>query len=245
MKTQVASYETISRSVGGKKPPIKPGVPRTNEDRVVVRRIAHPSLNGSGDALVLAVADGVSRCPDGGGIANYLIHDRIEQDAIFVPGEISLDNQYRTYLKLIEAMFYKAFEKNKDMLMSATTLSTVLVERNVAHCYWVGDSPILFSRRSGKQYLTGDVIIPDSVAGALLDCFGSFSSFKMKYVGIPLEVNDIITVASDGIAHDFPLIGDAYERNGFSEAFIDEIVEEAYSYDYPDDISVVAARRIS
>ena len=75
--------------------------------------------------------------------------------------------------------------------------SVVLIHNHIAHCYWVGDSPIFVSRKMGSHFLTGEVIIPDSIGGALLDCFGSYSAFKLKYTATRLEVGDIIIQLAD------------------------------------------------
>jgi hypothetical protein len=138
----MASFRIIHTSIPGRK---GPAVGKENQDRVLVRRVRR---DGSSLFLV-GIADGISRCPCGGRVAEYLMGKHLKRDRMFTHGDHGPAHQLEEYLQRLNTQFYEEFIDHPKMLASGATMSVGLLENDTAHHYWVGDSPILIARRDG------------------------------------------------------------------------------------------------
>jgi serine/threonine protein phosphatase PrpC len=240
-----ARFATLRMSMMGRK---GSGCLPENQDRVLERRFV---LDAS-EVLLIAVADGVSRCPAGGAIANYLISEHLASDPLFDHPRRGNAKQWsrrlppllRRYLRQLHGHFYKEFEGNPAMLDSACTLSVVVLEHASAHCMWVGDSPIFLARMDNGCYVTRQLSVPDLWGRLLIDCFGAHAPFEIKYARAELQVNDLIAVASDGVAKDPETFSAMLNDFGPSPKLLKGVESNALSSSYYDDASLVLAHRI-
>ena len=210
------------------------GTREENQDRLVQRKIEV----GAGEVLLLAIADGVSRCPHGAEIAHYLINQHLALDPIFT-NERRLPMQVIRYLRRLNRAFYKEYAGDLDMLDSACTLSVILLENEVAHCIWVGDSPIYLARDSGSRFDVTQLTVPDVEGRMLVDCFGAQSPFKLKYLKVELRVGDVIVVASDGVSPGPESFGAQLNRHGPTPRLLQAIVAHSVSSEFYDDATLV------
>ena len=237
------TFTTLSRTRAGAKRLHIPQV--ENEDRVLVREFSSSEIRREGTATMVAVADGVSRCADGGGVAEWLLNERLAKDVPFRSANEELPNQFRSYLLEVHRQFIGQFSGNNDMIESGCTLSVVLVCGMHAAAYWSGDSPAyhLQSREGERLHVRGLTIADkDPFTGALTDCFSGLTPFAVKQAGFKLNPGDIVVTASDGLAFDGEDLVRYLEQYGFTEAWVDEIFERSYNQPFSDDISISALK---
>jgi serine/threonine protein phosphatase PrpC len=206
--------------------------------------LARVLLEGNSEALLLAVADGVSRCPHGAEIAQYLIEQHLALDPIFEAGSRPLPGQLRRYLRGLNRGYYEEFEHNPEMLDSACTLSAVLIQEEVVHCVWVGDSPVYLARKTEDRYQTTQITIPDLSGRLLIDCFGAYAPFRLKQERVRLSVGDIIVVASDGVASGPEKFGALLNLHGPTTELLEAVKAKARSHEFYDDATLVLAQRL-
>lgn len=211
-----------------------------NQDRVLHRIVSADDA----DVLVLAVADGVSRCPHGAEIASWLIEKHLANDELFETAGGRHAIEFRKYLRQLNERFYQEFNDDLPMIESACTLSVALLEKNAAHCVWVGDSPIYLARKYEEQFDVEQISVPDSVGRLLVDCFGAHAPFHVKHRKIDLRIGDVIVVASDGVAHIPEELEHHLNAHGPTEALLQAIEESAKEHEFYDDASLVLAQRL-
>jgi len=213
----------------------------TNEDRVLVRSF---NADQGGPAILIAVSDGVSRCADGGAVAQWLVHDRLGNDDFLTNGEPDLRRSVETYLKGVHQDFLDQFDGNVDMMESAATLAGVVVRNGKACVFWSGDSPIyLLRKREGK--LEGKTLSsPDKIHGTpmLTDCFSGVTAFAFRMVALQVHPGDFLICATDGLVPEAEELAESLSDTPFSRAWAENICTYSYNFPGSDDIGVAAVR---
>ena len=218
---------------------------RENEDRVLVRNFTRADIGREYSATLLAVADGVSRCADGGAVAEWLLDKRLANDMPFDQSEEPLANQFRGYLQRIHREYLREFSSTPDMIESGCTLCAVLASGDHAAVFWAGDSPahhLRFRPEARMHPRTLTIADKDPFTGALTDCFSGLTPFAVKQAGIRLSPGDIVIAASDGLAFDAEDLVRTIEKLGYNQEWIEEICERSYNQPFSDDISIAALR---
>jgi len=106
--------------------------------------------------------------------------------------------------------------KNSTIKMGAT-LAGIVIQENVAKCFWVGDVQILHLREGKLQYQSkshsllneivdnGNITNPDKIAKfkhvVTRSVQGDVGRSKIDYHEIAIQKNDILTISTDGV-HD-------------------------------------------
>ena len=232
------NYSTAQISEAGRKAP-----PRRieNQDRVLCRELKVGDVAG----LLLVVADGISRCPSGGSVANWLVANHLAEDPIDFPSGTEPVWALKSYLDHLSVQFRDEFAapEFEGMLRSGCTLSVVLVHGRQADCLWAGDSPVYHSRPVKKGFETQLLTRPDhDREGCLTNCFGAYSHFALHHCRVQLEDSDIVTLASDGIAVDDYTLGRIYKDQGFGPLALQEMLRISRRGKFWDDLSVAAAK---
>ncbi len=206
-----------------------------NQDRAIARTIV-----GAEDLSLIAVADGISSCPFGGSVANWVINEHVAIDSIELAAGVSQESQLRDYLEGLSTEFRKSWADFPEMLMSGCCLSLATHYRGETHCFWVGDSPIFSTAVIDGQYTTEQVSTPDSPGGSVInDWFGGTSRFRLKHIRLSSPCS-IVTITSDGAKYDAPMLSTAYQQLGFCDRLSEEIVREALLDPHADDVSISA-----
>jgi serine/threonine protein phosphatase PrpC len=212
-----------------------------NEDRVLIRTF-HQAKGGP--AVMAVVADGVSRCADGGAVANWLIHERLAVDDFLNGPNAQLPGLIRTYLKRVHQDFIERFEENDDMMESATTLAGVVVQNGKACIFWSGDSPVhLLRLREGR--LHGETLTsPDKIHGTpmLTDCFSGLTAFDFRTRVVDVRAGDFLVCATDGLVPEAKELAVILSERPFSKEWAEEICTDSYNVPGSDDIGVAAIR---
>jgi serine/threonine protein phosphatase PrpC len=211
---------------------------RENQDRVLTRQVT-----GSPEMDIIAVSDGISCCPFGGSVARWIIETHLAADVIGPSAAESVEQVIREYLHGLNAMFRQEFDELEEMLHSGATLSLAVHCAGAIHCFWVGDSPIYATIGCDGGFATRRVSLPDSgSSGSMItDWFGGTSPFELKHTALPSSTS-IVTITSDGAAHESETLNDAYSRLGFSQEVAEEVVRESRRNSIGDDASIVAMR---
>jgi len=231
----MTSFQILQTTQIGRKPP--PCIPE-NQDRVLCRDV---SVNGD-QQLLIGVADGVTRCPCGGAVAEYLVEKRLAQDSIFHAATAHAKAQLVEYLRGVEAGFYEEFAGRSEMTQSACTLSVALLQRGRVHALWVGDSPMFVARRNGGAFAVTQISMPDLSGRLLTDCFGAFSRFHLKEAHADLAPGDVFIVASDGATRDAETLEQLLNAHGVTQSFLRALEQQAGNAEYYDDASIVLAQ---
>lgn len=214
--------------------------PAENQDRVLHRRFKQPGR----ELTLLAVADGVTCCPRGGGIASYLVDQHLGDDKIFSSSTLKPVTQLGRYLRELHAHFYKEFADEPEMLESACTFSAALVAGDRVHAVSVGDSPIYLAKKKGESFVVEQLSTPDVCGRLLIDCFGAHAPFRLKPRSAAFRVDDAVVVASDGAVRSAEQLEAQLNEHGVTPAFLRAIEERARSAEYYDDASIVIAQRV-
>ncbi|MFT5468355.1 MAG: serine/threonine protein phosphatase PrpC [Verrucomicrobiales bacterium] len=217
-----------------------------NEDRVLVREFTAEETRRGGPATLIAVADGVSRCADGGAVAEWILHERLAKDIPFESANTPILDQFRKYLLEIHKQFMGEFQSNLDIFESGCTLCAVLAYGNKAAAYWAGDSPIYHFQpgKTSDRMRVRQLTIPDKdpFTGALTDCFSGLTPFAVKQAGLNIAQGDIVVAASDGLAFDGDDLVTTIHKLGYNEEWMTEICNLSYDQPYSDDISLAGFR---
>jgi len=232
------NFSTIHISEAGRKAP-----PRRieNQDRVLCRELPI----GTAAGLLLVVADGISRCPSGGSVANWLVAKHLQEDILDFSPQTEPALVLKGYLESLKARFSSEFAapEYEGLLRSGCTLSVVLIQDQQADCLWAGDSPIYHSRPVKKGFESRLLTRPDhDREGCLTNCFGAYSHFSLHHCRVQLEDADIVTLVSDGIAVDEFTLGTIYKSNGFGSMALQEMLRISRRGKFWDDLSIAAAR---
>lgn len=213
---------------------------RSNEDRVLIRSF---ETDQGGPAILAAVADGVSRCADGGAVAQWLIHERLAQDPILREGA-RLRDATAAYLKQVHDDFLRRFADNPDMLESACTLAGVLVRGTQACVFWCGDSPVHHLRRLSGRLEGKTLTTPDKIHGTamLTDCFSALTAFAFRMQVLDVEPGDYLICASDGLVPEAAELAESLNEHEFSKEWAKTICTYSYNFPGSDDIAVAAVR---
>jgi serine/threonine protein phosphatase PrpC len=233
----MASFRILHTSIPGRK---GPAVGKDNQDRVLVRRLRH---DGSSLFLV-GIADGISRCPCGGRVAEYLMGKHLKRDRMFTHGDHGPARQLEEYLQRLNTQFYEEFMDHPKMLASGATMSVGLLEDDTANHYWVGESPILIARRDGAGFKVAQLSIPDVCGRLLTDCFGADAPFRIKRNKVSLERGDVFVIASDGAVREPALFGEILSEHGVSRRMLQILRQFVTAPEYFDDASIVLVERI-
>ena len=139
--------------------------------------------------------------------------------------------------------FAEGLGKTTGFPESSCTLTVGLIAGNHFHGFWVGDSPILFSRNVGSKLETHRLSTPDHTPeGKLSDYFGVESPLQLKHVERDLRHGDVVTLATDG----FTAVWDTGSLSGqYSEALFDAGLREVLLPDtirFSDDATFIAVQ---
>lgn len=236
-RSQPVRYEILEMTMMGRK---GGGCREENQDALLSRRMMHDGR----EALLCAVADGVTRCPDGGGVARYLVERHLASDPVFGDGEEAAPALER-YLRSVNTLFYKECAAEPEMIESACTLSVGVIEQATAHCFWVGDSPIFFAERAGDAFRCQQLSKPDLYGRLLVDGFGAHAPFELKRVRVDFAVGDVLVLATDGVANSVEEFAYWIDHFGPTQRMIDAMEEEIRGQEFYDDASLVMIRRVA
>ena len=229
-------FRLLASSLKGRK---GSGTADTNQDRVLARKLRR----GGTELAVVAVADGISRCPDGGAVASYLIERHLSQDALCPDGDTPFATQLRKYLEKLHRGFCNEFADDPAMLESGSTLSVALLFEGEAHCFWAGDSPIFAARKKDDGYVVSQISTPDLCGRLLTDCFGAGAPFHLKARRTVLRRGDILVLASDGGVRDETQLAELLNAHGAGQGMLEALEKKVSQAPYYDDASVVLAER--
>jgi serine/threonine protein phosphatase PrpC len=197
---------------------------------------------GQASVLMLAVADGVTRCPNGGGVSRYLVERHLGLDPIEQEGR-SLVASLEPYLRWVNDRFYEEFAHEPAMLESACTLSVGLLEGARVHCFWVGDSPIYIARRIRGGFRCRQLTRPDLYGRLLIDGFGAHAPFEIKTAQADLAVGDFLVVATDGVSdsvEEFERLVNQYPTRA---QLLEGLEAEIREREFYDDATLLVAER--
>jgi len=218
---------------------------KSNEDRVLVREL---DASAGGPALLVAVADGVSRCADGGAVAEWLIHERLAKDRFFsgdgaVPAE-QCREIFHGYLRGVHEAFLKRFQHDHDLLESACTLAGAVVFPTHACVFSCGDSAVFLLRREDNGHAGFTLTRPDRVFGTsmLTDCFSGLTAFAVRVKTVEIEPGDILLAVTDGLVPGPEEVAQRLDQGTFSQAWIDDLCADSRSCPGSDDIAIAAVR---
>jgi serine/threonine protein phosphatase PrpC len=232
----MTNFRIIHTTIPGRK---GPAVSKENQDRVLVRRVRR---DGSSLFLV-GIADGISRCPCGGRVAEYLMGKHLKRDRMFTRTDPGPARQLEEYLERLNTQFYEEFIDHPKMLASGATMSIGLLENDTAHHYWVGDSPILIARRDDAGFHVSQLSIPDVCGRLLTDCFGADAPFRIKKSKVGLERGDVFVIASDGAVKDAELFREMLNEYGVTRRLLQMLRKLVTAPEYFDDASIVLVER--
>jgi serine/threonine protein phosphatase PrpC len=230
------SFRILHTSIPGRK---GPAVGKENQDRVLVRRVRR---DGS-PLFLVGIADGISRCPCGGRVAEYLMGKHLKRDRMFTGAAHGPARQLEEYLERLNTQFYEEFIDHPPMLASGATMSVGLLENDTAHHYWVGDSPILIARRDGGSFRVSQLSIPDVCGRLLTDCFGADAPFRIKKNKVSLEPGDVFVIASDGAVRDAELFREMLNEHGVTRRLLQRLRRFVTAPEYFDAASIVLVER--
>jgi len=242
MPVESPSFSTLCLTRAGAKRQVVSQ--KENEDRVLARTFSPEEMYRNEGAVLVAVADGVSRCADGGGVADWILRQRVERDRIFSPGGESPVKQFHDYLRSLHRAFLNEFRHTPSMLESGCTFSAALIYGQQGAAYWSGDSPIYHiqcngNRTSGRMLSIAD---KDPFSGALTDCFSGVTPFKVRQAGLRVKPGDIVITATDGVVFDVADLALSINQHGFNQRWLDLIIQTSYAVPYSDDISLSAVQ---
>jgi serine/threonine protein phosphatase PrpC len=233
----MARFRIIHSSIQGRK---GPSVGKDNQDRVLIRRVRrnHAPL------LLVGVSDGISRCPCGGGVAEYLMGAHLKRDRMFSDDGETPARQLEAYLERLNTRFYEEFIDRPKMLASGATMSVALLENEIAHHYWVGDSPILVARRNRNGFDVSQLSIPDVCGRLLTDCFGADAPFHLKKSKVTLDQGDVFVIASDGAVRDETVLRELLNEHGVTRRLLTALRRRVTAPEYFDDASIILVERV-
>ncbi|MEM1295526.1 MAG: protein phosphatase 2C domain-containing protein [Verrucomicrobiota bacterium] len=217
---------------------------KENEDRVLVREFTNEETFSEDPTILVAVADGVSRCADGGAVAEWLL-EQVAKDAIFQSGdERTLIKQFHDYAEALRARFMEEFKGRPEVQESGCTFAAALVNGEKGAAYWAGDSPVyLMTQNNGVlKSRTLTIADKDPYSGALTDCFSGVTPFRVKQAGFTVGPGDVVVAVSDGVAYDGEDMASTIQGNGFNQQWMETICQKSFELPYSDDISLAGVQ---
>ncbi|MEY5009020.1 MAG: hypothetical protein RLZZ253_159 [Verrucomicrobiota bacterium] len=237
-----AEYRIVGQTLMGRK---GGNCREENQDAMVERLLELGKTWGAPrEYHVLAVADGVTRCPNGGGVARYLVERHLANDRIEEVGG-GVEESIVAYLRGVNDQFYEEFAHQPAMLESACTLSMGVLEGSRVHCFWVGDSPVYHARREGSGYVCRQLTQPDVYGRLLVDGFGAHAPFEVKHSKADVRVGDLVVVATDGVSDSVEEFDRMLKQHGTVSGLLAGLESEIRSREYYDDATLWVAERIA
>lgn len=235
-------YELLAQTRPGQKRNFSPFA--ANQDRALQREFAAAATGKPEPAALIAVADGVSRCPDGGAVADWIIHQKLEREALFGHGVSDLGGQFHSRVLEFHLEFLEQFGNDVLMLESGCTLAAALLYGSRGLIIWSGDSPVYHLQVREHGYATQELILADKdpYTGALTDCFSGVTPFCLHHRIIHLQPGDIVIAATDGVMYSGRQLAESIAEQGFTQGWMESVCEESYATPRSDDISIAAAR---
>lgn len=238
-------YQLLLRTRPGKKRAIFPF--SASQDRAIIREFTAEETGRHEPAVLIVVADGVSRCPDGGAVAEWIVHEKLNTDPIFQHPTMDLGGQLRSRILEFHLEFLECFRDDHRMLGSGCTLAAALLYGSRGIVLWSGDSPAYHLQpKEGGGFSSQELIVADKdpYTGALTDCFSGLTSFSLRYQTMRLNQGDIVIVATDGIVFSGEGLADSIVDQGFSDSWMEGVCQHSFESPRSDDIAIVAARWI-
>jgi serine/threonine protein phosphatase PrpC len=235
-------FQLLLHTRAGKKRTFSPF--QANQDRALVREFAPGDTGQSEPAALVAVADGVSRCPDGGAVAQWILHEKLDREDLFFHSTMDPGGQLHSRLLEFHQEFLEHFREDVLMLGSGCTLAAALLYGSRGLALWSGDSPVYHLQARDGRYHAQDLIVADKdpYSGALTDCFSGMTPFCLRHRSIRLQPGDIVIAATDGIVVSGKKLADSITKLGFSEEWMESVCQDSYDTPRSDDLSIAAAR---
>ena len=211
-----------------------------NDDRVLQRKLPG---NGS-DLGLIAVADGISRCPSGGMVAEFIVEEHLANDLIFAGGNGPLAEPIRglscragrAFLCGTRQRTRHAGERRHIERRSARGRNRALLLG--------GRLTIVVARRCAERFETVQISVPDTFGRVLIDCFGAGAPFVVKRSHTVLARGDVLLVGSDGAIRDLESLTDLLNEHGPSCQLLRALRSGVETAPYYDDASLVLAERL-
>ncbi|MGD2136645.1 MAG: bifunctional protein-serine/threonine kinase/phosphatase [Gammaproteobacteria bacterium] len=177
------------------------GVKDSNDDACGIRLPAAALLNTKGAAAV--IADGMSGSEAGREAAEACVSGFLS-DYFSTPETWSTETAGGKVLSALNRWLYaqghQHFESTSAMV---TTLSVLVIKSATAHLFHVGDTRIYRMRKGRLERLTRDHRLHVSADKNYLSrAMGIELHMKIDYRALPVEVEDVYLLTTDGI-HDF------------------------------------------
>jgi len=212
-----------------------------NQDGLISKVIDWPKPMGN--IYLVGVADGVSKTPFGGSVANWLSNS-FNNDTIFLAQMGTLSEQFLKYLGLLHELFLFDYENSTDMCRSASTLSIAAIQGSYAECFWVGDSPIYLTAGSSSNRKTKLINSLDLDGNNQLTSVFSGLAFRPKHRQVRLEKDDVLTIATDGLRLNKNQINHTYMEQGINTKTIDDMIDFSKGFKKSDDCTISIAHRV-
>jgi len=209
-----------------------------------VRNFPADELSDTPEAVLLAVADGVSRCPDGGAVSEWIVGQKLREARLRrSTGTLSLE-PIRAALRTLHEEFLHEFREEPNLLESGCTLALAYLQGNRAAILWSGDSPVyhLQERADGFRSQLLTVADKDPFTGALTDCFSGVTPFAVHERMIELEPRDLVVVATDGIRHSGADLASSLDNEGFTAAWLEKVCQSSFDMPNSDDLAIAAVQ---
>jgi len=180
------------------------------------------------------VADGVTKTKKPYMVSAF-INDYIKDKFQILPQEGSIEDQTRNFL----TQMYKDFESEPEHVRdSASTFSAVAIQKDFAHCFWVGDSPIFHYDGTLHQISVFDSKKINEET-FITDGFGKGLPFNVKYERVSIKDGHIMIVMTDGVVKKD--LDKLIEE--FSIDSLNKILKSSQHVVFPDDASIYAAKK--
>ena len=237
-----STYQLLAQTRPGQKRNVSPLA--ANQDRALKREFPIAETGRPEPAALIAVADGVSRCPDGGAVADWIIHQKLERDALFGHAVTDLGGQFHSRVLEFHLEFLEQFRGDRLMLESGCTLAAALLYGSRCLVIWSGDSPIYHLQVRGQGYAAQELILADKdpYSGALTDCFSGVTPFCLHHRIVHLQPGEIIIAATDGVLFSGRQLAESLVEQGFTQEWAETVCQESYDTPRSDDIAIAAAR---
>jgi len=177
------------------------GVKEENEDFHGAYIPRDEELESKG--IAIAIADGMSGC-DGGKEASELSIKQFLSDYYSTPESWTAMHAVNQVMSSLNSLLVSQGQRQESTLKGlVTTFSALILKSQTAHLFHIGDSRIYRLRGNELEQLTKDHRIwLNKDKTALSRALGIDTDLKIDYRRVPLEINDIFILTTDGL-HDF------------------------------------------